>query len=76
MTVWTNDELATIGDAEELTLAPARRDGTLVSLVETDAANEAIATAYHAKYARRYPSIVPGIVALDARAATLTVVPR
>jgi len=105
MAVWANDELATIGEAEELTLAPARRDGTLrnpvtmwvardsddvyvrsvngrgsswfrgaqarpeariraggvekdVSLVETDAANEAIDAAYHAKYERRYPSIV------------------
>jgi hypothetical protein len=27
MAVWTNDELDTIGEAEELTLAPARRDG-------------------------------------------------
>ena len=29
MAAWTNDELNTIGDAEELTLASARRDGTL-----------------------------------------------
>jgi hypothetical protein len=29
MAVWTNDDLATIGEAEELALAPARRDGTL-----------------------------------------------
>ena len=123
MAVWTNDELDTIGEAEELTLAPARRDGTLrdpvtmwvvrdgddvyvrsvngrgsswfrgaqarheariragrvekdVSLVETDAANEAIDAAYHAKYDRRYPSIVPRIVAPDAQAATLKLVPR
>jgi hypothetical protein len=47
-----------------------------VSLVETDAGNEAIDAAYHAKYDRRYPSIVPGIVAPDARAATLKLVPR
>jgi hypothetical protein len=123
MAVWTNDELDTIGDAEELTLASARRDGTLrnpvtmwvvrdgedvyvrsvngrgsswfrgaqarheariraggvekgVSLVETDAANDAIDAAYHAKYDRRYPSIVPRIVAPEARAATLKLIPR
>jgi len=29
MAVWTDDDLATIGEAEELALAPARRDGTL-----------------------------------------------
>jgi hypothetical protein len=29
MAAWTTDELDTIGDAEELTLASARRDGTL-----------------------------------------------
>jgi hypothetical protein len=123
MAVWTNDELDTIDEAEELTLASSRRDGTLrdpvtmwvvrdgedvyvrsvngrgsswfrgaqarheariragavqkdVSLVETDAGNEAIDAAYQAKYDRRYPSIVPRIVAPDARAATLKLVPR
>jgi hypothetical protein len=29
MAAWTNDELNTIGDAEELTLASTRRDGTI-----------------------------------------------
>jgi len=29
MAVWTNDVLDTIGEAVELALAPARRDGTL-----------------------------------------------
>jgi hypothetical protein len=47
-----------------------------VSLVETDAANDEVDAAYHAKYDRRYPSIVPRIVAADARAATLKLVPR
>jgi hypothetical protein len=46
-----------------------------VSLVETDAANDAVDAAYHAKYDRRYPSIVPRIVAAEARAATLKLVP-
>jgi hypothetical protein len=47
-----------------------------VSLVETDAANDQVDAAYRAKYDRRYPSIVPRIVAADARAATLKLVPR
>ena len=29
MAAWTNDELTRIGDAEELEIAPERRDGTL-----------------------------------------------
>ena len=29
MTAWTNDELSRVGDAEELQIASARRDGTL-----------------------------------------------
>ena len=29
MTAWTNDELIKIGNAEELELAPARRDGSV-----------------------------------------------
>ena len=33
MAPWTSDELDTIGDAEELTLASARRDGTLRNAV-------------------------------------------
>jgi hypothetical protein len=123
MAAWTSDELDTIGQAEELTLAPARRDGTLrnpvtmwvvragddlyvrsvngrgaawfrgvlnrheariraggvekeVALVETDQANDAIDDAYRAKYGRRYPSIVPKIVAAEPRAATLKLIPR
>jgi hypothetical protein len=47
-----------------------------VTLVETDAANDPIDAAYHAKYDRRYPSIVPSIVTPEARAATLRLVPR
>ena len=31
MTAWTNDELSRAGDAEELQIASARRDGTLGS---------------------------------------------
>ena len=29
MSVWTNDELNKVGTAEELAIAPRRRDGTL-----------------------------------------------
>jgi hypothetical protein len=47
-----------------------------VNLVEADDMNEEIDAAYHAKYGRRYPTIVPSIVAPEARAATLKLVPR
>jgi hypothetical protein len=48
-----------------------------VSLVETDDAGDVVdAAAYHAKYESRYPAIVPRIVAPEARAATLKLVPR
>ncbi|MEP6813030.1 MAG: DUF2255 family protein [Actinomycetota bacterium] len=123
MTTWTDDELDKIGNADELTLASVRDDGTLrrpvtmwvvrdgddvyvrsvngrgsswfrgasdrheariragnieknVSLTETDDVNDEVDAAYHAKYSRRYPTIVPSIVAPDARAATLKLVPR
>jgi hypothetical protein len=123
MAAWTTNELDRIGDAEELTLASARRDGTLrkpvtmwvvragddlyvrsvngrgsswyrgalsrhqarihaggvekdVSLVETDSANGEVDAAYHRKYDRSYPSIVPSIVAPKPSAATLKLVPR
>jgi hypothetical protein len=47
-----------------------------IDLVETDDVNDEVDTAYCAKYGRRYPSIVPSIVAPEARAATLKLVPR
>jgi len=46
-----------------------------VHLAETDATDE-VDTAYREKYSRRYPSIVPSIVAPEARAATLKLSPR
>jgi hypothetical protein len=123
MTTWTSDELEAIGSAEELNLAPVRRDGSLrrpvpmwvvrdsddlyvrsvngrgsswfrgaqtrhearigadgvekdVNLVETDDMNDEIDAAYHTKYGRDYPTIVPSIVAPQARAATLKLVPH
>jgi len=47
-----------------------------VNLVETDEVDDQVDAAHRAKYGRRYPSIVPSIVAPDARAATLKLVPR
>jgi hypothetical protein len=47
-----------------------------VSLVETNEAGEEIDAAYQAKYGGRYPTIVPSIVAHQARAATLKLIPR
>lgn len=47
-----------------------------VELIETDAAQDVVDAAYHAKYGRRYSSIVPSIVAPEAQAATLKLVPR
>jgi hypothetical protein len=47
-----------------------------VSLVENDQAGGQIDTAYQTKYGPRYPTIVPSIVAPQARAATFKLVPR
>jgi len=47
-----------------------------VELVETDERPDAVDDAYREKYGRRYPSIVPSIVAPEARAATLRLAPR
>jgi len=47
-----------------------------VELVETDDDLPAVDAAHEIKYGRRYPTIVPSIVAPSARAATLELVPR
>jgi hypothetical protein len=47
-----------------------------IDLVETDDVNDEVDAAYRAKYGRRYPNIVPSIVASEAREATLKLVPR
>jgi hypothetical protein len=47
-----------------------------VDLVEASDASNELDAAYGAKYGRRYPSIVPAIVAPEARAATLKLTPR
>jgi hypothetical protein len=46
-----------------------------VELIETEA-SDAVDAAYQQKYGRRYPTIVPSIVAPEARAATLQLVPH
>jgi len=58
--------------------ARVRTDGVEkdVSLVETDDVNDEVDAAYHAKYGRRYPTLVPSMVTPEARAATLKLVPR
>jgi hypothetical protein len=47
-----------------------------VELVETEEVNDAVDAAYDTKYGRRYASILPSIIAPEARAATLRLVPR
>jgi hypothetical protein len=47
-----------------------------VDLAETDDATDEVDIAYRDKYTRRYPSIIPSIVAPKARAATLKLSPR
>lgn len=125
MAGWTNDELSTIGAAEELQIAPARRNGTLRTPVtiwvvrvgddvyvrswrgpdggwfrgaqqtheghihaggadkdvtyveETDPViNDRIDGAYRTKYRRYADSYVPPMIAPEARATTLKLVPR
>jgi hypothetical protein len=125
MTTWTSDELDRIGTADELEIAPLRRDGTLrypvtiwvvrlgddlfvrsvngrtaawfrgtqvrhegriqaggvdkdVAFVEeTDPGiNDQIDAAYRTKYSRYDIRYVDPIVALEARAATIKLVPR
>jgi len=89
MAAWTHDELERLGDAEELTLASLREDGTLrppvIMWVVRDGDDIYVRSLNGRgsswfrgaqKYGRRYPTIVPSIVAPDARAATLQLVPH
>jgi hypothetical protein len=125
MTAWTSDELNTIGTADELEIAPVRRDGTLRTPVtiwvirhgddlyvrsyrgsggswfraaqvrhegriraggvekdvtfveETDPGiNDQIDAAYRTKYRRHGARYVDPMVAPEARAATIKLVPR
>jgi hypothetical protein len=125
MTAWTSDELNTIGTADELEIAPVRRDGTLrtpVTIwvirlgddlyvrsykgsggswfraaqvrhegriraggVEKDVTfveeadpdiNDQIDAVYRTKYRRHGARYVDPMVASEARAATIKLVPR
>jgi hypothetical protein len=125
MTTWTIDELTRIGAADELQIAPLRRDGTLRNPVtiwvvrhgddlyvrsyrgrngfwfrgaqarhgghiqaggvgkdvtfaeETDpGVNDQIDTAYRTKYGRYSSTYVGPMVAPEARATTIRLVPR
>jgi hypothetical protein len=50
--------------------------GKDVHLVETNDVDDEVDATYRKKYCRRYPTIVPSIVAPQARAATLRLEPR
>jgi hypothetical protein len=125
MTTWTSDELDRIGTADELEIAPLRRDGTLrypvtiwvvrlgddlfvrsvngrtaawfrgtqvrhegriqaggvdkdvAFMEETDPGiNDLIDAAYRTKYSRYDVRYVDAIIAPEARAATIKLVPR
>jgi hypothetical protein len=81
MTAWTNEELTRIGTAEELQIAPRRRDGTLriprtIWVVRHgDDLNDQIDAAYRTKYRRYAASVIDAIVSPQARATTLRLVP-
>ena len=68
------------GTAAPAARSGARRNYSLRSLVsaaiETEDAQDAVDAAYQAKYGSRYASIVPSIVAPEAQAATLKLVPK
>jgi hypothetical protein len=75
---WTADQLARIGEAEELHLAPRRTDGIEadVSFAEADPdAQTAIDAAYHAKYDRYGPTIVSHVTGPGAHAVTVRLLP-
>ncbi|MFB4262491.1 DUF2255 family protein [Nonomuraea sp. GTA35] len=63
MTEWTGDELAAIGDAEELGLASRRADGTLRRPVTM-------------WVVRVGAGIIGGVVNPESRAATIELIPE
>ncbi len=88
MAEWTNEELETIDDRDELRIATRRTDGSLRRpvtvwmvrhgddvFVRSVNGRDELDAAYETKYGGRYASIVPSIVAPHARAATLKLVP-
>ena len=72
-TAWTSDELTRIDAADELEIAPRRRDGSLRRPVPIWVVR--VADGLHAKY-DRFASIVDAITNAQARSTTLRLVPR
>jgi hypothetical protein len=86
MATWMSDELSTIGAAEELEIAPVRRDGMLrkpvtiwaarhgvdkdVALVETDNVNDEVDAEY------RTNGYLAGLLPITDLARALAVGPR
>ncbi len=82
---WTPDELARIGTAEELRTTPIRADGTLsreVPIWVVSAGEQVyvrtwwVDGAYRAKYGRYGEKSVAQMVADDAAATTLRLIPE
>jgi hypothetical protein len=71
VTVWTDEELRRVGEAEELQLASRRGDGTLRPYGEPGV-HAGIDAAYHAKYG---PAIVGSVVGDTAVPVTIRLVP-
>ncbi len=75
MTAWTNDELTRVGDAEELEISPARRDGTLGWVVPQGGALYVRSlSGPSAAWFRR--NITDSITSPAARSATIRLLPR
>lgn len=70
MGTWTSDELDTIGGAEELEIAPVRDDGTQRKPVTIWVVRD------RDDIYVRSANIADSVVAPNARAATLKLVPR
>jgi hypothetical protein len=83
---WTNDQLDSLGEVQEIRVAGRRRDGSLRTPVivwmvpvgndlYTRSVNDAVDAAYRSKY-EQYPSPVATITSPPARATTLKLVPH
>jgi hypothetical protein len=86
MPCWTDDELRHIAAAEELQIAPVRRNGqlrrptTIWAVRAGDDADQAVLdqvdAAYRQKYGGRYAGIVDSITDAEHRATTLRLTPQ
>jgi hypothetical protein len=81
LSAWREDALRRIGEAQELEIAPVRRNGELrrrtpIWVVRAgEAVLDQVDAGYRSKYGR-YASIVDSINDADHRATTLRLVPR